>query len=401
MYTVIRQPQLPVERPLYKKTADVVNHESESLSPPHDESSLPKFSSVSGNYDHIIRCHLSLPALPRERFAKVAQPRCTNTVPVVRPFAVVIARRPAKHVSRRGPDEGRTKTKWRGLCGPKSVVENKKRAEAWERIWRSPDDAAESQSIADGMHGSERTWWSQPVESLTHRLERIELLNDQRDELLLLCAQSRRLLESFLCRTWRDVASFQPFGAARAQGKAYNEAARGQRKHQMGMSVFAAFVNGLTTETLGATGLEEVEMAWLHEFRKKLSQHWTWVVFSRCGTFARPTRKGNQYALWYDTGCAHQILLSQRMHRAPPNWHTSYAKPSTADEQRAENSESTREQRRKRAEGKYAQGMRLTSMRLISKNRWPYGVLERKTRSSNELLYFSSGLTPLISCEEF
>ena len=37
------------------------------------------------------------------------------------------------------------------------------------------------------------------------------------------------------------------------------------------MSVFAAFVNGLTTETLGSTGLEEVEMAWLHEFRKKLA----------------------------------------------------------------------------------------------------------------------------------
>ena len=36
------------------------------------------------------------------------------------------------------------------------------------------------------------------------------------------------------------------------------------------MSVFAASVNGLMTETLGSTGLEEVEMAWLHEFRKKL-----------------------------------------------------------------------------------------------------------------------------------
>ena len=137
--------------------------------------------------------------------------------------------------------------------------------------------AAESQSTADGMHGSEKMWGSQPVESLSHRLERIELLNDHRDELLLQCAQSRRLLESFLCRTWLvegDVASFQPFAAARAQGKAYNEAARGQKKHQMGqpfMSVFAAFVNGLTTETLGSTGLEEVEMAWLHEFRKKLA----------------------------------------------------------------------------------------------------------------------------------
>ena len=113
------------------------------------------------------------------------------------------------------------------------------------------------------------------MESLTHRLERIELLNDHRDELLLQCAQSRRLLEGFLCRTWLvegDVAPFQPFAAARAQGKVHNEAARGQRKHQMGqpfMSVFGAFVNGLTTETLGATMLEEIEMAWLHEFRKE------------------------------------------------------------------------------------------------------------------------------------
>ena len=57
-------------------------------------------------------------------------------------FAVGIARRPVKHVSRQGPDEGETKTKWRGLCGPKSVVENKKRAEAWELIWRSPDEGS-------------------------------------------------------------------------------------------------------------------------------------------------------------------------------------------------------------------------------------------------------------------
>ena len=43
------------------------------------------------------------------------------------------------------------------------------------------------------------------------------------------------------------MTSFQPF-AARAQGKAYNGAARGQKGHQMGqpfMSVFAAFVSGL------------------------------------------------------------------------------------------------------------------------------------------------------------
>ena len=71
-----------------------------------------------------------------------------------------------------------------------------------------------------------------------------------------------------------DVASFQPFAAARAQGKAYNEAAGGHKKNRMGqpfMSVFVAFVNGLTTEAVGSTGLEEAEMAWLHEFRKKLA----------------------------------------------------------------------------------------------------------------------------------
>ena len=78
VHTVIRQPQLPVECPLCKKT-DAANHESKSLSPSCDESSLPKFSSVSDYYDHIIRYHLSLPAPPRERFAKVAQPCCNNT----------------------------------------------------------------------------------------------------------------------------------------------------------------------------------------------------------------------------------------------------------------------------------------------------------------------------------
>ena len=187
------------------------------------------------------------------------------------------------------------------MARPLRPEECHRKPEAGQRPGSSSGDprmmAAVSQSTADGMHGSERTLGSQPVESLSHRLERIELLNDHRDELLLQCAQSRRLLESFLCRTWLvegDVASFQPFAAARAQGKAYNEAARGQKKHQMGqpfMSVFATFVNGLTTEALGPTGLEGVGVAWLHEFRKKLTSALD-VVSSRCGTFARPTRKG-------------------------------------------------------------------------------------------------------------
>ena len=36
------------------------------------------------------------------------------------------------------------------------------------------------------------------------------------------------------------------------------------------MSVFAAFVNGLVTENPGGTGLAEVEVEWLDQFRKQL-----------------------------------------------------------------------------------------------------------------------------------
>ena len=74
-----------------------------------------------------------------------------------------------------------------------------------------PTMAVESQGTADGASGSERTRRSQSVDSLTHRLERIGLLNDHRDELLQQCAQSRRLLEGLLCQTWlieADVTSY-------------------------------------------------------------------------------------------------------------------------------------------------------------------------------------------------
>ena len=76
----------------------------------------------------------------------------------------------------------------------------------------------DSQSTADGANGHEKTRVNQSVESLTHRLERLELLNDHRDELLLQCAQSRRLLEGFLCRTWLvegDVVASYSQGASK------------------------------------------------------------------------------------------------------------------------------------------------------------------------------------------
>ena len=148
-------------------------------------------------------------------------------------------------------------------------------------------------STANGATGSERTQGNQSVDSLAHRLERIELLSDHRDELLLQCAQSRRLLEGFLCRTWLvegDVAS--------AQGKAYSEAARGQKGHQMGQPfklVFAAFVNGLVTENPGGTGLAEVEVEWPNQFRKQL------ISAPDVGRFLEMwniPRKGDQCELW-------------------------------------------------------------------------------------------------------
>ena len=131
--TEVKQPLLPVVCPLCK-IEEIANQESESSSLPHAESvSL----SVSDCYDHITRCHLSPPGIPRARFAKVAQFCCANSAPVARPFVVGNARRIEKHVPRRG-SEGRKTQGW-NLCSPKSVIESQKRADAWERNWRSDD----------------------------------------------------------------------------------------------------------------------------------------------------------------------------------------------------------------------------------------------------------------------
>ena len=134
--TEIKQQLLPLVCPLCK-IEEVANQESESSSLPQAESVLLQFSSVSDCYEYIIRCHLSLPGIPRARFAQVAQFCCANNVPTARPFAVGNAHRLEKHVPRRG-SEGR-KTKGWNLCSPKSVIESQKRADAWERICRSDD----------------------------------------------------------------------------------------------------------------------------------------------------------------------------------------------------------------------------------------------------------------------
>ena len=173
------------------------------------------------------------------------------------------------------------------------------------------------------------------------------------------------------------------------------------------MSVFAAFVNGLTTETLGSTGLEEVEMAWLHEFRKKLTSALDVGRFIEMWNIrethpkGRPVRTLIRYrmcapdpALQEDaqsiTKLAH-ILDKVLLHRKGTE--------RTADEQRAKNSESTRAAPQEGG-GQMRLGDEIDICETDLEESLALWGLERKTRSSNELL-FSSGVTPLISCEEF
>ena len=72
----------------------------------------------------------------RERGLQKLHSFCCANAPTVRPFAVGNVRRIEKHVPRRGSEGRKTKG---NLCSPKSVIESQKRADAWERIWRSDD----------------------------------------------------------------------------------------------------------------------------------------------------------------------------------------------------------------------------------------------------------------------
>ena len=185
-----------------------------------------------------------------------------------------------------------------------------------------------------------------------HRLERIELLNGHRDELLLQCAQSRRLLGGFLCRTWLmegDVVSFQPFAAANAQGKAYSEAARGQKEHQMGqpfMSMFAAFVNGPVTEnpwrdraggSRGGMAEPIPQTAHLGVECGSVSgdvEHSRDPPERETSTNSRPCSCG---------GCTeHQQAGTHPPKSPPPSIGDRTGRPGTTDEQRAKDTESTR-----------------------------------------------------------
>ena len=139
--------------------------------------------------------------------------------------------------------------------------------------------------------------------------------------------------------------------SSQSTGKGVQRGGEGTEKHQMGQpftSVFAAFVNGLTTETLGSTRLEEVEMACLHEFRKKRGSFPRDVEHSRDpperGTSTHSgTIQDVRTRSCAPRGCTehHQTGTHSTQSSSTPQGHRA-GRPSTADEQRAKKSESTR-----------------------------------------------------------
>ena len=123
------------------------------------------------------------------------------------------------------------------------------------------------------------------------------------------------------------------------------------------MSVFAALVNGLVTETLGTTELAEVEVAWLNVFRKQLTSATEVGRFLEMWNIRETHPKGRSVHK-----LAH-ILRKVLLHRK--GIEQEGLAPPTNNERKLQ---SQLEQRRKRVEGKYTQKKRIgsTSTRLTS-----------------------------------
>ena len=156
------------------------------------------------------------------------------------------------------------------------------------------------------------------------------------------------------------------------------------------MSVFPAFVNGLATENPGLTGLVEVEVKWLNEFRKQL------ISASDVGRFLQmwnirethPKRGPVRTLVRYRMRTPDPALPedAQNINRAgthPPAKVLLHRKgieqegPVTTDEQRAKDAESTRTSTQEDGGASTCNGKRgLTSTKLTSRNRWLSGVLE-------------------------
>ena len=314
------QPLLLVVCPLCK-IEEIANQESESSSLPHAESVSLQCSSVSDYCDHIIRCHLSLLGIPRARFAKVAQFCCANNAPMARPFAVGNARRIEKHVPRRG-SEGRKTQGW-NLCSPKSVTESQKRADAWERIRRSDDGNGLSKYRKCG-DCSERTRGNQSVDSLAHRLERIELLNDHRDELLLQRAQST-VVHSWWRETWpHSNHSQQPRRRER-----HTEGAPDGTTLHVGVCRVRQWPSQFRKQLISASDVDRILEMWnMRETHPK----------------GRPVRTLVRYRMRTPDPALreHQQACTHPPQSLPPSKGNRTGRPGTTDEQRVKDTEPTR-----------------------------------------------------------
>ena len=91
---------------------------------------------------------LSLPGIPRARFAKVAQFCCANSAPTARPPAVGSARRVEKHVPRRGSDE---------RVEPLQPKECHRKSEAG-RCLRQTLQVPQTERLAPREHGGINHW---------------------------------------------------------------------------------------------------------------------------------------------------------------------------------------------------------------------------------------------------
>ena len=116
------------------------------------------------------------------------------------------------------------------------------------------------------------------MEMLEEKLKTVEMENDDRDELLLQCAQGRRMAESFMCRTWLVKTAMEDNAGlreGRKQGNKYNDQAKGVKNQKMGqpyLYVFAGFVTGLSQEKEADTGLLPEEIEWLKQYVVSLKQ---------------------------------------------------------------------------------------------------------------------------------
>ena len=154
------------------------------------------------------------------------------------------------------------KTKGWDLCSPLSVIESKKRADAWERIWRSDDD--------NGL--SKYTRWSDWLRE--NRGESISRLTDTSSRTHRTSERSSRRAPATMCpiqtSTRRVSLSHLAGGGRRGLIPTVRSSQGAGKGIQRGSERAQEAPDGTpVTENPGGTGLAEVEVEWLNQIRKQ------------------------------------------------------------------------------------------------------------------------------------